>query len=222
MRSTDAERLLGALLGNATGLRPARRRSTAPRRLAGVPGGTALARTAISVLGGIAIEVIRGMNQAQPAPPPPPRQAARPVPAPARRLPSVDAREYAPPADSSPDGADSEARETLLLLRAMIAAARADGAIDADERRAIAGRMDAAGLSAAERDLVLAEFANPLAIEALAAQVADPVAAAQLYAASVVAMGDIASAERLWLDRLGAALHLSPQATRGIEERLSA
>jgi len=224
MRRTDAERLLGALLGNGTGVRPARRRRSAPRSLGGIPGGSALARTAISVLGGIAIEVIRGRNQPTPTQqsprqvPPAPRPTPAAVPPPPRRLPSLDTRAAAPP----PEEPDAEAREALLLVRAMIAAARADGAIDADERRAIAERIDAAGLDAEQRDLVLAEFSNPMPIEALAAEVADPVAAAQLYAASVIAMGEITAAERAWLERLAAALRLSPQAARGIEERLSA
>lgn len=219
MRRTDAERLLGALLGNGTGVRTTRRRRAAPRSFAGSAGGTALARTAISVLGGIAIEVIRGMNQPQPATP-----APRPMPAPAppRRMPSIDSRSMARLPPAPPDAPDAESSELLLLMRAMIAAARADGAIDADERRAIAERMDAADLTAEQRDLVLAEFSNPLGIEALAAQAPDPVAAAQLYAASVIAMGEVSAIERAWLQRLAAALRLSPQATKNIEERLSA
>jgi tellurite resistance protein len=234
MRRTDAERLLGALLGNGTGVRPARRRRAAPRSLAGIPGGSALARTAISVLGGIAIEVIRGMNQSRtPAP-------AQPGPAPAgktatpRRMPSIDTRGTpwqggAPSQGSAPSPAtqaaaepDAEAEEALLLVRAMIAAARADGTIDADERRAIAERIDAAGLDAAGRDLVLAEFANPIGLEALARAVPDPVAAAQVYAASVIAVGEASAAERAYLARLAAALRLSPETARAIEERLSA
>lgn len=234
MRRSETERLLGALLGDGTGVRPTRRRRTSPRTLAGIPGGSALARTAISVLGGIAIEVIRGMNQPAPAsanPRPGPRQApGGPVPPPLpntatpppRRMPSIDARgtAWTPPA-AEPE-TDAEAEEALLLVRAMIAAARADGVIDAAERRAIAERIDAAGLDAAQRDLVLAEFASPIGIEALARAVPDPVAAAQVYAASVVAMGEISPAERQYLDRLAAALRLSPQAASAIEERITA
>jgi uncharacterized membrane protein YebE (DUF533 family) len=226
MRKSDAERLLGALLGGGTGIRPARRRRAAPAGLAGIPGGSALARTAIGVLGGIAIEVIRGMNQPAPARPAP---APSPYPntAPARRMPSIDARgtpwspPNAPPPPPSAPEPDSEAEEALLLVRAMIAAARADGAIDAAERRAIAERIDAAGLDAEQRDLVLAEFANPIGLDALARAVPDPVAAAQVYAASVIAVGEASPAERAYLTRLAAALRLSPEAARAIEERLA-
>lgn len=218
MRSSDAQILLGALFGNGTGVRPARRRSSTPRAVSGIPGGSALARTAISVLGGIAIEVIRGMNQPAPAA----------APAPVRRMP--DARPAStpwqspapPPPPSAPEPQpDSESAEALLLVRAMIAAARADGTIDAAERRAIAGRLDAAGLDAQARDQVLAEFQNPISLPALAAQVPDPVAAAQVYAASVIAVGEASPAERDYLARLAAALRLSPQAAAAIEQRLT-
>jgi uncharacterized membrane protein YebE (DUF533 family) len=222
MRKSDAEKLLGALLGNGTGVRPVRRRRAAPRSLAGIPGGSALARTAISVLGGIAVEVIRGMNQPQsPAPPPRPAPIPQPNTAP-RRMPSVDARGTpwsAPPAAPEPE-TDAEAEEALLLVRAMIAAARADGAIDADERRAIAERIDAAGLDAEQRDRILAEFSAPISISALARAVPDPVAAAQVYAASVIAVGQASPAERAYLIELARALRLTPDAARAIEERL--
>lgn len=128
----------------------------------------------------------------------------------------------APPPPSAPEPQpDSESAEALLLVRAMIAAARADGTIDAAERRAIAGRLDAAGLDAQARDQVLAEFQNPISLPALAAQVPDPVAAAQVYAASVIAVGEASPAERDYLARLAAALRLSPQAAAAIEQRLT-
>lgn len=222
MRKSNADALLGALLGSGTGLRPARRRQGAPRALAGLPGGTALARTAIGVLGGIAIEVIRGMNRPAPAAP------AAPPPAPARRLPDVRPSPSpwqlppAPPAAPPPEPAgDAESAEALLLVRAMIAAARADGVIDAEERRAIARRLDAAGLDAAARDQVLAEFQSPVTLPALLAAVPDPVAAAKVYAASVIAMGEASPAERDYLARLAAGLRLAPEAARAIEERLA-
>jgi uncharacterized membrane protein YebE (DUF533 family) len=217
MRRSEAERLVAALLGSGTGVRPARRRRRAPSAF-GVPGGSTLARTAIGVLGGIAIEVIRGMNQPAPAAPPPPATQAPP-----RRIPEFQAasRGPAPQPEPPPEG-DAESSEALLLLRAMIAAARADGAIDAEERRVIAERLDQAGLDAAGRDLVLAEFANPISLERLAAAVPDPVAAAQVYAASVIAVGEASAAERHYLSRLAASLRLSPAAAAAIEARLSA
>ncbi len=106
------------------------------------------------------------------------------------------------------------------MLRAMIAAAKADGAIDAEERGRIAAQLDDAGLSAAARDTVLADFDKPLSPAALAKLASDPMLAAQLYAAAVVGAGEIAAAERAWLDEFAKALKLDRAAAAAIEARL--
>jgi hypothetical protein len=96
-----------------------------------------------------------------------PRRAASPTStATRRRRPSS----WRPPATSSDSGHAAETAEAQLLLRAMIAAARADGTVDKAERAAIATRLDAAGLTAAERDHVLADFDHPASIQELAAE----------------------------------------------------
>lgn len=110
---------------------------------------------------------------------------------------------------------------SLAILRAMIAAAKADGAIDAEERGRIAAQLDGAGLSPAARDKVLADFDKPLAPAALAKLASDPMLAAQLYAAAVVGAGEVAAAERAWLDEFAKALKLDRAATAAIEARLS-
>jgi uncharacterized membrane protein YebE (DUF533 family) len=107
------------------------------------------------------------------------------------------------------------------MVRAMIAAAKADGRVDPAERAAIAGQLDAAGLSAAERDFVLADFDRPLTPEALAQEAADPMLRARLYAAAVAGAGEISAQERAWLDALAKALRLDKAAAAAIEERLA-
>lgn len=125
------------------------------------------------------------------------------------------------PVSAAPEAEPSaESAEALLMLRAMIAAAKADGAIDAEERARIAAQLDGAGLSPAARDTVLADFDKPLPPAALAKQATDPMLAAQLYAAAVVGAGNIAAAERLWLDEFAKALKLDRAATAAIEARL--
>jgi uncharacterized membrane protein YebE (DUF533 family) len=114
----------------------------------------------------------------------------------------------------------AETAEALLMLRAMIAAAKADGALDAEERGRIAAQLDGAGLSAKARDAVLADFEKPQTPAALAKQATDPMLAAQLYAAAVVGAGEIAAAERAWLDECAKALKLDRAATAAIEARL--
>jgi len=104
----------------------------------------------------------------------------------------------------------------------MISAARADGSLDPAERDAIAAQLDQADLEPQARELVLREFARPAAVEAIAREIADPVLAAQIYAACVLAVGEISAAERAWLDRFAALTGLSDTARRAIEERLAA
>jgi uncharacterized membrane protein YebE (DUF533 family) len=106
------------------------------------------------------------------------------------------------------------------MLRAMIAAAKADGIVDREERAAVLEQLNAAGLSSAERDLLLADFDRPATPEDLARGVRDPMLAAQVYAAAFFAVGDLDPAERAWLDRLGVALKLDAPARSAIEARL--
>jgi tellurite resistance protein len=128
---------------------------------------------------------------------------------------------WAPVTAEPEEEPSAESAEALLMLRAMIAAAKADGAIDAEERARIAAQLDGAGLSAKARDAVLADFDKPQSPAALAKLASDPMLAAQLYAAAVVGAGDIAAAERAWLDDFAKALKLDRAATAAIEARLT-
>ena len=128
---------------------------------------------------------------------------------------------WAPVAAEPDEEPSAESAEALLMLRVMIAAAKADGAIDAEERGRIAAQLDGAGLSAKARDAVLADFDKPQSPAALAKQASDPMLAAQLYAAAVVGAGEVAAAERAWLDEFAKALKLDRAATAAIEARLT-
>jgi len=234
----DFNRLADALLGGAA-RRPRRRarrtslspfgssRSTEARTVRAL---VSLATLAAEALGGNGRQAPSQTPSQTPAPMRLPRSKAGRVtdvqpstapgpwggavtPAPARRLPEIT-----PPAAPA---ARAEQAEALLLIRGMIAAAAADGSLDAEERGAIARQLDAAGLTVAERDLVLADLDRPASPEALAADAADPLLGAQLYAAAAAIAADVTPAERVFLDRLAAALHLAPQTAARIEARLS-
>ena len=160
------------------------------------------------------------------APRGPGRDTAPPGPdrEPAPRIPQTGNSPWTPRPGTEPpaprDEPGAEHAEAVLLTQTMIAAARADGVTDAKERAAIARQLDTAGLTAAERDHVLASFDKPATPEALAVQAGDPMLRAQLYAAAVAAMGEITLPERGWLDRLGVALKLDQAARTSIEARL--
>ena len=239
MAGFDLGRVIGAVLGGGTA---PRRRSPTRSRSRATASNAQLGR-ALAGLAGIAIEALRRSQTAPPAPAaPPPRPVppsgkggggfdwagpARPAPAspgpwgktPGAAKPAADP--WAPITAEPEEEPSAETAEALLMLRAMIAAAKADGAIDAEERGRIAAQLDGAGLSAAARDTVLADFDKPLSPAALAKLASDPMLAAQLYAAAVVGAGEIAAAERAWLDQFAKALKLDRAAAAAIEARLT-
>jgi uncharacterized membrane protein YebE (DUF533 family) len=95
-----------------------------------------------------------------------------------------------------------------LMLRAMISAAKADGQIDQAEMEKIIGKASADGVTEEEKAFVMAELRAPVDLAALAAEVRSPAQAAEVYAASLLALDVDTDAERAYLRQLGAALRL--------------
>jgi uncharacterized membrane protein YebE (DUF533 family) len=229
----DLNRVLGALLGGAA--QPQRRRRQSPGGVASLLGGCSAEARAARAIGALAVGAIgawmersaQSQSAPQPAAPPPGRRTPATPPdvaGPARRIPQTGASPWAQPRPApppEPTGPEAEEAEALLMIRAMIAAAKADGRVDAAERAAIAAQLDAAGLSAQERDFVLADFDRPLTPEALAKEARDPMLRARLYAAAFAGAGEVTPPERAWLDALATALKLDKAAAAAIEERLS-
>lgn len=95
-----------------------------------------------------------------------------------------------------------------LMVRAMIAAAKADGAVDQEEMQKIIGRVGEDGVEESERAFVMSELAAPLDIDAIVAAVSTPEQAAQVYAASLMAISADTPAEQAYLRDLAARLGL--------------
>ncbi|HSK38300.1 MAG TPA: tellurite resistance TerB family protein [Arenibaculum sp.] len=115
-----------------------------------------------------------------------------------------------PEADAYPEVAMEDQR-ALLLIRAMIAAANADGEISPDERQRILDKLDQAGAGPEEHRIIERELANPPSTDALVREVHDQETAEQVYLASVIAMEPDTQAERSYLQYLAARLNLNPQ-----------
>ncbi len=120
-------------------------------------------------------------------------------------------------AEIAPDTADVTAPEleTMtssateeLVVRAMIAAAKADGEVSEDEIQRIVGRVGADGLSEEEKQFIIAELRRPLDLAALMAAVPDERVAAEIYAASLLAIDLDTPAEAAYLRQLAQALRL--------------
>ena len=126
---------------------------------------------------------------------------------------AVDAR--APVHDLQGEAADARAH---VLLRAMIAAAMADGHLDADERATIEEKLAPLGGEAA--GFLTSEIDAQAGPEDIAALGTDLQSRTEIYAVSALICGHPETAERGYLDRLGAALGLDEAACRDIETGL--
>jgi uncharacterized membrane protein YebE (DUF533 family) len=105
----------------------------------------------------------------------------------------------------------------LLLVRAMVAAANADGRVSAEERARILSQADAAGADAADRRALERELDNPRPLDQLLRQGRDQETAEEFYLASRVALGDPTEANRAYLARLRERLGLAEEETAEID-----
>jgi uncharacterized membrane protein YebE (DUF533 family) len=95
-----------------------------------------------------------------------------------------------------------------LIVRAMISAAKADGQVDQAEMQRIVGQIDTDGVTEAERQFVIDEMTRPLDLHGLVAEVRTPAVAAEVYAASILAIDIDSEAERQYLRNLAQGLRL--------------
>jgi hypothetical protein len=110
--------------------------------------------------------------------------------------------------------------DAILMIRAMIAAAYADGMLDSQEMKNIMDRMESAGLDNEERQFILREFSNPADIDTIIGEVNTPAMAQQVYAVSLMAIEVDTDKEREYLDTLARRLFLSGAVIAGIHESL--
>lgn len=96
----------------------------------------------------------------------------------------------------------------LVVIRAMVAAAKADGHIDADEHQRLFNEVERMGLDAEAKATVFELLSAPVDLNALSAAVATPEQGAEIYLASRLAMTPDQPAERAYLDALAGRLKL--------------
>lgn len=129
-----------------------------------------------------------------------------------------------PPSDTpfhpsqAPQGEDEFA---LTIVRAMIAAARADGHIDASERARIADKLHLAGIGDEAEAFLMSELEKPLDLDALVSQAKTDAQKVELYTASRIAIEPETRAERGYLDMLAGRLALPDTLIDHIEATVS-
>ena len=111
----------------------------------------------------------------------------------------------------------SETEFAMTLVRAMIAAAQADGEIDATEREAILDRLRAAGAGAEAETMFEAELARPVSVGKLIAEAQTDAQKVEFYTASRLALNVDTPVERSYLQALAARLKLPDNLVRHIE-----
>lgn len=157
------------------------------RRLGGL-----LSHGGAAVLGALASQAWRNWQAGQ-----------SPASAPVARAPEAEPR-FLPSAAPAADGTPFE----LALVRAMIAAARADGHVDPAERARIFEQVEKAGLDAEAKAFVFDQLDRPVAVGEIAAAAATPEQAAELYLAARLAIRPDTAQERAFLEALAHRLRL--------------
>jgi len=105
----------------------------------------------------------------------------------------------------------------VSLLTAMIAAAKADGHIDRDEQDRIFEKIDEAGLDAEAKAFLMDELRSPLDLDKIVNSATCPETAAEIYAASRLAIDPDHPAEQAYLQMLAARLGLDADLVNEIE-----
>jgi uncharacterized membrane protein YebE (DUF533 family) len=161
--------------------------------LLGTQGGRSLVRLGgLAAIAGLAYKAVRNY------------QEGRPLTA---GVPGLDPG-VVPPANSGFAEHSNEA--ALLLIRAMVATATADGVVDPAQRQKILGEMKGAGLDAHAADFLDHEIQHPATVAELAqAAGSSKELAAQIYAAAHLVAAT--PAETAFVEHLAKSLPLEPE-----------
>ncbi len=167
-----------------------------------------------AIAGAIAAEKMRSQQPAAGAPPVPP-------------LPPLPSTEVVPPLPPLPTAAPAEPQLprglVFAIVRTMISGALSDGEMHAEEKKLIEGRLGESGLSPDETKQIHKDLVIPPPPEEIGRMVSTTEDRELLYrfgALVVLSEGGASAPERAWLDRLGAALALSPDRRTTLESEI--
>lgn len=159
----------------------------------------------LALVGGLAYKAFQNHQAGQPLLSGAGQGAAQSVPslpAGSGLRPAPDERSFHPVSATEDD--------VLLFVRTMVAAAAADGRIDAQERARLIRSLEQAGIDPQATGWLDSELGAPASVDELAAGVETPEKAAQVYTAARVAISADTLQEREFLRQLAEALDLDP------------
>ncbi len=109
-----------------------------------------------------------------------------------------------------------------LIVRAMISAAKADGALDPSEMNKIMGKVGEDGITDEERQFIRDELNQPIYLNKLASSIPSQMVAAQVYAASLFAIDIDTDEEKIYMRQLAQALNLDSDTVKRLHEMTGA
>jgi uncharacterized membrane protein YebE (DUF533 family) len=178
----------GLLLGTSTG----RSLAASAAKLGG-----------LALIGGLAYKAYQNYQQGRPMPAGPEAQQ-QPL--------------LAAPAGSGFEPGAVTHEQAVTLVRAMIAAAAADGRIDQNEQAKILGGLKQAGLESAAHQFLAEEVNGPATVEDLAEAVSSPEEAVQVYTAARLAVDADNPQEHAFLAALARSLDIDSGLAAHIEQ----
>jgi uncharacterized membrane protein YebE (DUF533 family) len=170
-------------------------------------GGTALKYGGVAALGALAWKAYQD------------HQARQPAAAPAAGSGAPASPTLAAPVSFAALPAPQQEAHSRAMLKALIAAAKADGHMDEREQGLVHAELQRIEADAATRQWVDAELRRPVEPAEVAAAAAGPEMAAEIYLASLVVVDQTSTMERAYLDALATELRLAPALKADLEAR---
>jgi uncharacterized membrane protein YebE (DUF533 family) len=167
----------------------------------------ALGGGALAMLASIAFKAMQGAGQA-------PAQAT----AGGATMPGFNMPGLMPPQTQAQEQAAEATAQ--VILKAMISAAKADGQIDSAEMQRIVGKLQEVGMDEQIKAWVMNEMSQPLNLDGLVAAIPSQEVAAQVYAASLLAIEVDTDAERAYLAQLAQKTQLHPMVVQHIQQSM--
>ena len=172
---------------------------------------------ALAAVGGLAYKAYQGYRQNQaPATPVPQRQGG------SAELPDNSAWQNISEQRFEAVTENPEGSGSLLLLRAMIAAAHSDGHMDNDEQNRVFDEAQKLSLSQQDKARLFDELRNPLGLQEIVAEVDNPETAVEVYAASLIAVGEFRPEGHAYLRSLALALDLPGELVESVHQQVAA
>lgn len=180
-------------------------------------GGKVLTYGGLAAAAGLAYKAYSDYRKRSDAPQPQQPASAPPQAAPAPP-PALPEAAFDPAAAQDARGGDLR----LLLLRAMISAAKADGHIDAAEHKFIWEQIESLSLAADEKAFLFDQVAAPADPIAIAQEARDEAQSSEIYLVSLLAVDIDTQEERRYLERLADALRLPGPLRAELEQQAAA